>query len=86
MLRVQNYDCSRRAEIGTANAFTKRDVENSFPGTQCLCKQGTTNVLNSNTKILRAQLNVKFNYVSRTGKKKERKRQRKRERDKQREK
>ena len=34
MLRVQNHDCPARAVIRAANVYTKRVIENPFPGTQ----------------------------------------------------
>ena len=34
MLRVQNYEFAARAATDAANAYTKRDIENPFPGTQ----------------------------------------------------
>ena len=34
MLRVQNCKCPARAVTAAGNAYTKRDIENSFPGTQ----------------------------------------------------
>ena len=34
MVRVQNCDCVVCAGTGAANAFTKRDIENPFSGTQ----------------------------------------------------
>ena len=34
MVRVQNYECVVCAGTGAANAYTKRDIENPFPGTQ----------------------------------------------------
>ena len=34
MLRVQNYKCVSCAGTGAANAYTKRDIENPFSGTQ----------------------------------------------------
>ena len=41
VVRVQNYERASCAGTGTANAYTKRDIENPFPGTQ------TKNVLNT---------------------------------------
>ena len=37
---------SARARTRAANAYTKHGIENPFPDIQCLCKQGTKNVLN----------------------------------------
>ena len=34
ILGVQKRDCPARAGTGASNAYTKHDIENSFPGTQ----------------------------------------------------
>ena len=63
MIRVQNYECVTCAGTGVANAYTKCDKENPFPGTQVFVQarnneykydKGTKNVLNS--KYIRKQL------------------------------
>ena len=68
MVRVQNYECVARAVA--ANAYTKRDIENSFAGTQmfvqarnneCKYNKGIKNVLH--TQRLRHHSAYQLYYV-----------------------
>ena len=38
MVRVQNYECVAYAGTGAANAYSKRNIENPFPGFQMFVK------------------------------------------------
>ena len=47
MLRVQNCGCAAWTGIGAANAYTKRDIENPFSGTQMFVQTSNKNVFNT---------------------------------------
>ena len=42
MIRVQTFQCVACAGTDAVNAYTRRDIENSFPGTQMFV-QGRNN-------------------------------------------